>query len=110
MIQYSRWQIVQYIHSNTSPWLPPDLNVYNGSRGTCTPGMSLDTYGRYAETAVKYFDDPDPWVRARAIKAGLYLYLGDKASSDVMKKAMADENLLVRQIAAEYQSELWATP
>jgi hypothetical protein len=110
MTQYSRWQIVRYIHSNTSPWEPPNFHLYSNYRGFCVYGIPVHRYALYGATPAKYFDHPDPLVRARALKASIYINPGDALLANRLKKAMADENPLVRQIAAEYYSELWASP
>jgi len=110
MVQYSRWQIVHYIHSDASPWEPPDFDLYHDDSGLCVISIPAHTYKGYDAIPTEYFNDPDPWVRARALKARLYFYPEGQALSDVMKKAMADENPLVRQIAADYQRERWTTP
>ncbi len=111
MIQYSRWQIVRYIHSNASPREELNLDLHNNFRGFCGNGMAAHTYALYGTTPAEYIDDPDPLVIARAVKASIYVYdwinhSSEGPSRDVIRKAMADENPLVREIAAAANLEL----
>ena len=104
MIQYSRWQIMHYIHSNASPWEPPNFTLHNDYRNVCT-FSSAHWYDLYGATAADYLDDPDPLIRARALKAIIYIYPWDHT----LKKALADQDPLVRHIADEYYSQNWTS-
>jgi hypothetical protein len=115
MIQYSRWQIVRYIHSTASPWEPANLDLHNNYRSFCGNGISAHEYDLYGETAAGYFDDPDPSVRARALQASIYIYdwwnnPGSGPSVEVIKKAIVDPDPLVREIAFEHRTERWMNP
>ena len=111
LIQYSRWQIVRYIHSDAPPQERPEFDLHNNYRHWCGNGVAANEYALYGETPAAYSDDPDPAVRARALQASIYVYdwlnhPGDGPSIDVLRKAVNDSDPLVRNIAIEYQSEL----
>lgn len=104
MIQYSRWQIVAYIHSNASPWEPPNFTLHDDRRNVCTFNPA-HWYELYGATVAEYLDDPDPLIRARALRATIYISPWDGA----LRKAQADQHPLVRHIADEYYSENWTS-
>ena len=111
LIQYSRWQIVSYIHGDAPPREPPSFEPYNNHRGWCGNGMAAHEYALYGATPAAYYDDSDPAVRARAVQASAYVYdwlnhPGDGPSVEVLTKAKDDPDPLVREIAAEYFREL----
>ena len=111
LIQYSRWQIVRYIHSSTPPQESPSMKLHNNYRHWCGNGLAANKYELYGSTPAAYFDDPDPAVRARALQASIYVYdwlnhPGDGPSIDVLRKATTDRDPAIRKIAAEYREEL----
>ena len=111
LIQYSRWEIVSYIHSSAPPEESPSFKLHNDYRHWCGNGRVANEYALYGSTPTAYFDDPDPAVRARALQASVYVYdwlnhPGDGPSMDVLKRATTDPDPLVRRIAAKYQAEL----
>ncbi len=115
MIQYSRWHIARYVHSSASPWEPANLELHNNYRSFCANGFSAHEYDLYGATAAAYFDDPDPAVRARALQANIYVYdwlnnPGNGPSVEVIRKAIADSDPLVREIAAEHRTQGWMNP
>ena len=111
LIQYSRLQIVRYIHGDAPPQERASFDLHNNYRHWCGNGVAANEYALYGATPAAYFDDQNPAVRARALQASIYVYdwinhPGDGPSIDVLRKAANDPDPLVRKIAAEYQSEL----
>ncbi len=111
LIQYSRWQLVSYIHGDAPPQEPPSFDLHNNYRHWCGNGMAANEYALYGATPAAYFDHSDPAIRARALQASIYVYdwlnqPGDGPSIDVLRKAANDPDPLVRKIATEHQSEL----
>lgn len=112
LIQYSRWQIVRYIHSDAPVTERPSLKLHNNYRGWCGNGMPANEYDLYGDTPAAYIDDPDPATRARALQASMDVYdwlnqPNDGPSIDVLKKAAADPDPMVRDIAAKFSAELF---
>ena len=110
-IQYSRWQIVHYIHSDAPLTEHPSFRLYNNYRGFCANGMSANEYELYGDVPAAYLDDPDPATRARALQASMYLYdwinnPNDGATIGALRKAAADPDPMVREVAAKYSAEL----
>jgi hypothetical protein len=115
LIQYSRWQIVGYIHSNASPQERPSFKLHNNYRHWCGNGMAANKYELYGSTPAAYIDDPDPKTRARALQASMYVYdwinlPGDGPSMSVVRKAAGDPDPMVRELAATFQAELGIAP
>jgi hypothetical protein len=115
LIQYSRWQIVRYVHSDApvSEW--PTLRLHNNDRGFCGNGMAANEYALYGDTAAASFDDPNPATRARALQASMYVYdwinhPNDGPAIVVLNKAVSDPDPMVRDIAARYSAEFHYTP
>ena len=111
LIQFSRWQIVRYIYSNASPFEKPSFKLHNNDRGFCGNGVAAHEYYLYGQTPESSFSDPDPAVRARALRASIDVYdwinqPGDGPTINVLRKALEDQDPMVRRIAAEYQDEL----
>jgi hypothetical protein len=111
LIEYSRWQIVRYIHGDAPPQETPALKLHNDYRHWCGNGMAANEYALYGATPAAYFDDPDPAVRARALQASLYVYdwvnyPAGGPSIEVLRKALSDPDPLVRKIADEHRAEL----
>ncbi len=114
MIEYSRGQLVRYIHSDAEVTETPSFNLHNNDRGFCGNGMAATEYALYGSTPAAYIDDPDPATRARALQASMYVYdwlnhPKDGPSIDALKKAAADPDPMVRSIAAKYIAELGMT-
>lgn len=112
LIQYSRWQLVSWIHSDAPVTESPSLKLHNNYRGWCGNGMSANEYDLYGDTAAAYIDDPDPATRARALRASMYVYdwinqPNDGPSIAALKKATNDPDPMVRDIAAKFNAELW---
>lgn len=110
LIQYSRWQIVSYIHSDAPVTETPSLNLHNNYRGWCGNGLYWHRYDLYGATPAAYIDDPDPAVRARALQASMYVYdwvnrPSDGPSVTVLLKARTDQDPMVRAIAEGYFRE-----
>jgi hypothetical protein len=111
LFEYSRWQIVRYIHSNASLEHSPSFSLHNNYRHWCGNGYAAQQYALYGATPVPYFDDSDPAVRVRALRASMHIYdwvnhPADGPSIDVLRKAIDDPDPLVRKVAAEFQREL----
>jgi hypothetical protein len=111
LIQFSRWEIVNYIYSDISPRETPSFRLHHNSGQWCGNGMAATEYANYGETPAAYFDNPDPAVRARALQASIEVYdwlnhPGGGPSIEVLKKALNDPDPLVREIAVKYQAEL----
>ena len=73
LIQYSRWQLIRYIHSDASITERPSFRLHNTYRGWCGNGSSANEYLLYGHTAVAYIHDADPATRARALQASMYV-------------------------------------
>ena len=111
LIQYSRWQLVRYIHSDASVTERPSFRLHNNDRGWCGNGFAANEYYLYGDTPAAYIDDADPATRARALQASMYVYdwlniPHDGPSIDALKKATEDPDPMVRDIAAQYSSAL----
>ena len=115
LIQYSRWQIVRYVHGAASPFEPPSFDLHNDYRGWCGNGHSAHEYALYGPTAAAQFEDPDPAVRARALRASIAVYdwlndPRDGPSMEVLRMAANDPDPLVRSVAAGYPELLAPRP
>jgi hypothetical protein len=111
LIQYSRWQLVRWIHSDVAVTEKPSVRLYSDYRGWCGNGMASYEYDLYGDTPAAYIDDSDPAVRARALQASMYVYdwlnnPNDGPSIAALKKASSDPDPMVRQIAANFTAEL----
>ena len=109
LIQYSRWQITRYIHSS-APLEEPSFRLHSNYRHWCGNGLIANIYDLYGPAAAAYFDDPDPEVRARSLRASVYVYDWINHPMDgpfvkVLRKARSDPDPIIRKMAAEYQSE-----
>ena len=114
LIQYSRWQLVRWIHSDAPVTEKFSLKLHNNYRGWCGNGFSANEYGLYGDTAAAYIDDADPAIRARALHASMYVYdwlnkPNDGPSIVALKKATSDPDPIVRDIAAQYNAELFGS-
>ena len=112
LIQYSRWQIVRWIHSDAAVTESPSFKLHNNDRGWCGNGRSATEYYLYGDTAAAYIDDPNPATRARALQASMYVYdwlnhPNDGPSITALKKATTDSDPTVRHIAAKFSAELF---
>jgi len=111
LIQYSRWQLVRWIHSDAPVTERPPLKLHNNDRGWCGNGRSANEYDLYGDTAAAYIDDADPAIRARALQASMYVYdwlnhPNDGPSIAALKKATTDPDPMVRNLAAHFNAEL----
>lgn len=114
LIQYSRWQLVSWIHSDAPVTEGPRFRLHNNDRGWCGNGRSANEYYLYGDTAGAYIDDSDPAVRARALQASMYVYdwlnqPGDGPSITALRKAATDSDPTVRSIAAKFSAQLFVT-
>ena len=112
LIQYSRWQIVRWIHSDAAVTELQSLKLHNNDRGWCGNGRSSTEYYLYGDTAAAYIDDPDPAIRARALQASMYVYdwmnrPNDGPSMVALQKAAADPDQRVRDIAVKIKQEMF---
>ncbi|HEX8146853.1 MAG TPA: hypothetical protein VF591_06715 [Pyrinomonadaceae bacterium] len=110
LIRYSRRQIVRYIRGDAPPRERPSFELHNDDRGWCGNGMAAREYALYGATPAAHYDDPDPAVRARAVRASAYVYdwlnnPGRGPSVEVLTKAKNDPDPLVREVAAEHFGE-----
>lgn len=105
LIQYSRWQIVRYIHSDAPVTEPPALKLHNNYRGWCGNGYVANIYYLYSGTSAAYLSDQDPAIRARALQANVYVSSGFDDSA--LKKAETDSDPMVRDVAAKLAAELF---
>ena len=111
LIQYSRWELVRWIHSDAPVTALPPFALHNTDRGWCLNGSSATRYYLYGNTPAAYKNDPDPAIRARALQASMYVYdwinhPNDGPSIAVLQKARTDPNATVREIAAQYSADL----
>ena len=114
LVQYSRWEIVSYIHGDAPVMESPSLQLHNPDRGWCGNGRSATEYYLYAGTAAAYIDDPDPAIRARSLQASIEIYdwlngPNDGPSIEVLKKSLTDQDPTVREIAARFRADLYHT-
>ncbi len=115
LIQYSRWEIVHYIHSNASLAQQPTFKLHNNYRHWCGNGMAAAEYELYGDVPEPYFDSPDAVTRARALRASMAVYdwinhPADGPSTRVLKRAVNDPDPLVKKIALEFQSDMFDEP
>jgi hypothetical protein len=111
LIQYSRFQLVRWIHSDAATTEMPRFYLHNNDRGRCGNGRSATRYFLYGDTPAAYIDDPDPATRARALQASMYVYdwvngPNDGPSITALQKAAADPDPRVRDIAAKFKREV----
>jgi hypothetical protein len=111
LIQYSKWQLVRWIHSDAAVTETPPFRLHNNYRHWCGNGMSANEYDLYGATPAAYIDDPDPAVRARALQASMYVYDWlnnpyDGPSITALRKASADSDPTVSYIAAQWRAKL----
>lgn len=113
MILRSRFAIRGYVYGAHSPALPmPALNLHNDHRGWCGNGYSAELYALYGDTAAEAFDDADPAVRARSLRASIEVYdwlngAEDGAFPPLLERAASDPDPLVRRLAAEYRTDAY---
>lgn len=112
LIQYSRWQLVRWIHSDAPVTEEPLLKLHNNDRGWCGNGRIATRYYLYGDTAAAYINDPDPAIRARALEATMHVYDWINHSTDgpainALRKAELDADPQVRAIAAKFKKELY---
>ena len=112
LIQYSRWEIVRYIHSDAPANERPSLKLHNNYRGWCGNGMTANRYDLYGDTPLAYIDASDAATRARALQASIYVYdwinqPNDGPSIDALKKASTDPDPMVRELAAQFSVDLY---
>lgn len=110
MIQYSRWQLVSWIHSDAPVTETPAFTLHNNDRGWCGNGRTATRYYLYGDTAAAYIDNPDPAIRARALQASMYVYDWlnnpyEGPSITALRKASTDSDPTVRDIAAKWRAE-----
>lgn len=111
LIQYSRWEIVRYIHSDAPVTEEPSFKLHNNNRSFCGNGMAANRYYLYGDTPAAYIDAQDAATRARALRASMRVYdwinhPDDGPSIDALKKALEDPDPMVREIAAKFSAEL----
>lgn len=111
LIEYSRWKIVRYIHSNESPLNSPSFDLYNDYRGWCGNGYVARFYGLYGDVPVPEFNSKDPSVRARALRAAAGVCDWSDRSDDgpfidLLNRGRQDSDPLVRRIAEHYWAEM----
>jgi hypothetical protein len=111
LIQYSRWQIVRYIHSDAPVTERPSLELHNNYRHWCGNGLAANEYYLYGDTPLAYIDAPEAATRARALQASMYVYdwinhPNDGPSIEALKKATADPDAMVREVASKFSNEL----
>lgn len=114
MTQYSRWQIISYVYSDAPVTEMPSFRLHNDYRHWCGNGAVAREYELYGDTAAAFIDSSDPATRARALKASMFVYdwLNDPKTGpaiEALKKATADPDAMVRDIAEEYSSVLGIT-
>ena len=114
LIQYSRWKIISYVHSDAPVTEMPSLRLHNNYRHWCWNGAVAQEYGLYGDTAAAFIDSSDPATRARALQASMFVYdwlnhPGDGPAIEALRKAVADPDPMVRDIAVTYSSELGIT-
>ena len=111
LIEYSRWEIVRYIHSDAPVTEEPSFKLHNNYRSWCGNGMAAHRYYLYGDTPAAYIDDADAATRARALQASMKVYdwinhPNDGPSIDALKKAATDPDPMVREMAAKFRAEL----
>lgn len=108
MVQYSKYQIRDYVYGDAPPENEFRLKLHNTYRGWCGNGYSANEYRLYAETAAEGFSSADPKVRARSLRISIQTYdwlngvEKDSPFSKLIKQAAQDEDLLVRQMAEDF--------
>ena len=112
LIQYSRWQIVRYIHSDAPPTERPSFKLHNNYRSFCVNGMAANEYELYGDTPAAYINAPDAATRARALQASMSVYdwinlPNDGPSIVALKKAATDPDPMVRELAAKLSADLF---
>ena len=111
LIQYSRWEIVRYIHSDAPATDEPSFKLHSNYRGWCGNGYGAQRYYLYGDTPAAYIDAQDAATRARALRASMKVYdwmnmPNDGPSIDAVNKAATDPDPMVREIAAKFSAEL----
>jgi len=114
LIQYSRWKIISYVYSDAPVTEMPAFDLHNNYRHWCGNGMVAQEYALYGDTAAAFIDSGDPATRARALQASMSVYdwlnhPGNGPAIEAVKKATADPDPMVRDIAANYCSKLGIT-
>ena len=114
LIQYSRWQIISYVYSDAPVTERPTFDLHNNYRHWCGNGAVAQEYALYGDTAAAFIDSGDPATRARALQASMFVYdwlnhPGTGPAIEAVKKATADPDPMVRDIAEKYRSELGIT-
>ena len=106
MIEISKLEIRNYIHSNCSPMEAPQFRLHLPYRSFCGNAVAAEIYSLYGEAASTDYNHYDPNVRARALQAGYYVFDGINGTKEgpffkVLNNAKNDSDPIVRKIYRE---------
>lgn len=106
MIEYSKWQIRNYLFSDSQIIEKPEISLHNNYRHWCGNGFSARENYLYFETASAGFNDENPFVRSRSLLMAArvqdWLNGGDRRFANFLVKSCQDSDETVRATVERY--------
>lgn len=108
-IEYSKYQIRNYVYANSDLIEEPKLKLHNNYRHWCGNGAIGWQNYLYFETASEGFEHENPHIRARALlmssKVNNAWNGGDERFDKYLKDSCRDQSRIVFEIANKYLEE-----
>jgi hypothetical protein len=106
MIEYSKWEIRNYVFSKSETIVEPDFRLHNNYRHWCGNGAVAQENYLYFETAAEGSNDENPYIRSRSLLMAAdvqnFLNGGDERFRRLLAKSCSDSSLIVRDVAEQY--------
>lgn len=107
-IEYSRYEIHQYIHSQASPWESPNIYLYLPHRVSCGNALNEELEQLYGDIPGQEYNSIDPSVRARALRMSVEI-AGFREQGyippEISEKAQRDPDPLVQKVLQQLKQE-----
>lgn len=101
MIEYSKWEIRNYIYSSSQNVEKPDFKLFNNYRHWCGNGAVAQENYLYFDTAAEGINDENPYVRSRSLLMAAdvqnWLNGGDVRFDRFIEQSCQDSNQIVRK-------------
>ncbi len=111
MIERTKAEIRRYIFHGSSDGKPEFRCHLIGPEFVCLAAVSKERAVRYGSTAATGFDDPDPRIRARALRATLFVKgiwgADSQAPQKVIRHARHDTASEVQEVLKEFYGDDW---
>lgn len=106
MIEYSKWEIRNYVFSKSETVVEPDFRLHNNYRHWCGNGAVAQENYLYFETASEGGNDENPYVRSRSLLMSADVQNlfngGDERFNRLLAKSCSDSSSVVRDAAEQY--------